>query len=423
MGRTIKAGRRMKDIFSAALGIVAPWYIEDVKFDSNASRLDIHINFKRGARFHYESKEEKIAGDFPAYDTVNKTWRHLNFFEHDCYLHCRVPRIMTDCGKARHVKTPWEGVSSGFTLLFEAFLLQLITEMPVNAVARIAGVDDEKLWRMVIKYVNKAREYEDFSAVSKIGVDETSRKKRHDYVTVFVDLDKRKTMYVTEGKDHKTVTDFCVDLEKHKGQVESITDVSSDMSPAFIKGVKENLPNADITFDKFHIMKVINKAVGEVRKAEAKDNPLLKGTKGIFDMNRQNMNPKKLRKLETELELTKLNLKTVRAYHIKENFQAIYNAGTKEEFEELLGKWYSWARRCRLEPIKNAATTIKEHWDGVVNWFDSKINNGILEGLNSLIQSAKSKARGYRRFETFRAIIYMITGDLDFSILNKHCKA
>lgn len=412
----------MYDIFSTALNITAPWFIENINFDIESGRLDIDINFKRGAHFKYTSGPESIAGEFPVHDTVNKSWRHLNFFEYDCYLNCRVPRIKTDNGEVRLIKTPWEGVSLGFTLLFEALLMQLIKEMPMNAVARITGVDDEKLWRMVHKYIDLARVHEDFSCVTQIGIDETSKKKRQDYVTVFVDLKKRKTIFVTEGRDNKTVVEFCKDFKEHKGEPKSITDVSCDMSKAYIKGINENLPNAKITFDKFHIMQIITSALGDVRKAEAKENPLLKGTKGIFDSNRENLTEKRLLKLETELELKKLNLKTVRAYHIRETFQAIYSAGTKEEFEKLLKKWYSWARRCRLEPMKKAAKTIKEHWDGIVNWFESKINNGILEGLNSLIQSAKSKARGYRTFKNYKAMIYMVTGNLDFSKVNSHCK-
>jgi transposase len=411
----------MKDIFSAALGINTPWYIKDIKFDIEKCRLDVNIDFKRGTKFKYINKEDGIEGVFPVYDTIKKSWRHLNFFEHDCYLNCRVPRIKTDSGNVRHVQTPWEGKSSGFTLLFEALLMQLIKEMPVNAVARIAKVDDEKLWRMLEKYIDKARTFEDFSNVSQIGMDETSKKKHHDYVTMFVDLEKRKTIFVTKGKDNKTVVDFCKDLQEHNANPEAITDVSCDMSPAFIKGIKNNLANAKITFDKFHIMKLLGEAVGDVRRAEAMENPLLKGTKWIFDSNRENMSEKNIQRLD-DLELKKLNLKTVRAFHIRENYQEIYKANSKQDFIRLLEQWYSWARRSRLKPMKNVAKTIKNHWDGVVNWFDSKINNGILEGLNSLVQSAKCKARGYRTFKNFRAIIYLITGDLDFTKVNIHYK-
>ena len=411
----------MDDILRTALGINDPWYLENVEFDVEKGRLDVYINFKRGSKFNYINQSDEIDGKFPVHDTTPKTWRHLNFFEYNCYLHCRVPRIKTDSGKVRHIQTPWEGKSSGFTLLFEALLMQLIKGMSVSGAAKIAKVDDEKVWRMLHKYVDEARTFENFSEVTKIGLDETSKKKRHDYVTLFVNLDKRKVIYVTEGKGSKTVVDFCEDLTEHNGNPESITDVSSDMSPAFIKGVKENLPNAEITFDKFHIMKLISKAVGDVRKAESKENPLVKGTKGIFDSNRENMSDRNLKKLD-ELEIKSLNIKSVRAYHIRENFQEIYKADSKEMFTQLLEQWYSWARRCRLQPMKNVATTIKNHWDGIVKWFESNINNGILEGLNSLIQSAKSRARGYRTFKNYKAIIYLITGDLNFSKVNHHCE-
>jgi len=190
------------------------------------------------------------------------------------------------------------------------------------------------------------------------------------------------------------------------------------MSPAFIKGVRENLPEAKITFDKFHLVKIISKAVSYVKKSESKENDLLKGTKNIFDKNRVNMTEKQLKHLQSKLEIKGLRLKTVRAFHIRESFQEIYKSETKEEFIKKLEKWYSWARHSRLEPMKDAAKTIKNHWEGVVQWYDSRINNGILEGLNSLIQSAKSKARGFKTFKNFKIVIYLVTGDLEFEQVN-----
>lgn len=410
----------LNSVFERALGIESPWSVKSIEFNEKDKRLDIYIDFKRGSRFTYVSEEEGISEEFPAYDTVNKTWRHLNFFQHECFLNCRVPRVKPEEGKIRQIKTPWEGISSGFTLLLEALLLQLCTEMPVNAVSRLTGVDDNKLWRMLDSYTEEARKDEDFSKITKVGLDETSKRKHHDYVTLFVDMDKRKTIYVTEGKDHTTCERFSEDLSRHNGDPEKITDVSCDMSSSFIKGIEENLPEADITFDKYHIVKKINDAVSAVRKAEVQENSILKNTKNIFQKNRCNMTVKQIKKLEEKLELKKLNLKTVRAYHIREAFQEIYKSEDKEEFIKKLEKWYSWARRCRLKPMKDAAKTVKDHWDGVIRWFDSRLNNGILEGLNSLIQSAKSKARGFRTFKNFKIIIYLVTGDLDFSRVNKN---
>ena len=114
-----------------------------------------------------------------------------------------------------------------------------------------------------------------------------------------------------------------------------------------------------------------------------------------------------------------LNLKSIKALHIRENFQEIYKAKTMKEFEALLKAWYFWATHSRLAPIIAAAHTIKEHWEGVLQWRKSHIDNGLLEGLNSLIQAAKAKARGFRTFRYFRIVAFLVTGKLDFAQFNK----
>lgn len=415
-------GVYMQKIFEQALGISSPWKISNVDFDRSKKRLDITIDYDKGTCFFYEEPEGKVSGNFKVYDRVEKTWRHLNFFEHECYLSCRVPRIKTDSGKVRLITPPWQGKCPGFTLLFEVLLLQLCREMPVNAVSLLTGVDDNKLWRLLDFYVEEKRKTEDFSEVTQFGFDETSKRKHHDYVTLFVDYKTRKTIFVTEGKGSETVKNFADDLVKHHGKVENITDISADMSPAFIKGVRENFPDAQLTFDKFHVIKLLNKAVGNVRKEESKENELLKHTKGIFDRNRENMSIKQLEKLESKLELKGLRLKTVRAFHLRESFQEIYKSETKGEFTNNLDKWYKWAVRSRLEPILKVAKTIKKRRTGIESWFDSRINNGLLEGINSIIQSAKSKARGFKTFKNFKTIIYLLTADLDFSKVNNAYK-
>jgi transposase len=117
-----------------------------------------------------------------------------------------------------------------------------------------------------------------------------------------------------------------------------------------------------------------------------------------------------------------MNLKTMRAYNIRQSFQEIYQASTQEEFTTYLKKWYYWATHSKLEPVIQAARMVKRHWNGIVRWYESKINNGILEGLNSVIQAAKSKARGYRTFKNYKTIVYLLTGKLNFSLLNPKFK-
>lgn len=406
-------------LFELALNITSPFFIESVDFQPDSKLLNIHINFKRGSTFDYI--QDGKTQNCKAFDTKIKKWRHLNFFQHECYLHVRVPRIKLDDGKVRQISMPWEGKSKGFTLLFEALLIQLCKYMPVNQVGAVANVSDDKLWTMLHRYIEIAREHEDFKDVVSVGVDETSKKKRHDYITLFVDMITRKTIFVTEGKSNKTVVNFVEDLEKHGGKAKNIKDVSCDMSPAFIKGVNENLSEAEITFDKFHILKIINKAVDTVRKQEAQDLNILTNTKFIFLKNNSKLTKNQSKKL-SELSMPKLNLKSIRALHIRENFQEIYNAENQNDFIKLLNKWYFWATHSRLNPIKQAAYTIKRHWDGVVKWFESKINNGILEGLNSIIQACKAKARGYKTFKNFAIIAYLVTGDLKFNSVNSNIK-
>ena len=411
-----------KELFQMALNVTDPWFVKDLQFDVESKRLDIYIDFKKGSTFSFfDEQEDKELVGLKAYDTSSKTWKHLNFFEHECYLHARVPRVKLPNGKVKRISTPWEGLSNGFTLLFEAFLLQLCQAMPVNKVATITKTSDDKLWSMLEKYIDQTREYEDFKEITSIGLDETSRAKGHEYITLFVDLLERRTIFITEGKDNTTVQRFTEDFEAHHGKVDSVANVSCDMSPAFIKGVKEYLPKAQITFDKFHILKIINEAVDKVRKQEVSTNKLLTGTRYIWLKNHNNLTVKQKETLES-LSMSNMNIKTMRAYNIRQAFQEIYQANSQEEFITYLRKWYYWATHSRLKPMIKAAKTVKRHWDGIVRWYESKINNGILEGLNSVIQAAKSKARGYKTFKNYKIIVYLLTGKLDFSLVNHRFK-
>ncbi len=401
----------MNSLFEKALNLEPPWTIKKVEFDTDTGVLDIAIDFPRGSVFPCP----KCGQPSKAYDSTEKKWRHLNFFQYTCYLTARTPRI--ECKKHGILKAdvPWARPGADFTLLFESLAMTLCREMPVNTVSRIIGEDDNKLWRMVHYYVEKARTSEDYSSVSSIGIDETSAKRGHDYVTLVVDLDAKKTIFVTQGKDASTIERFKEDLIAHHGSPEYIANASIDMSPAFIKGMEDNFPNTDITSDKFHIMKILNAAVDEVRKKEIKEQNMLRGTRYLWLKNRENLTETQKETLRTFESMPRQNLKTIRALHIRENFQESYNAPSREIFERTLKKWYFWATHSRIALIIAAARTIKSHWSGIVRWYISKIDNGILEGLNSLIQAAKAKARGYRTFENFKAIIYLLTGKLDFS--------
>ena len=415
-----KKAMTQEDIFAAAIGVQSPWKVTSINLEIPKGELIIEIDFTKGSEFEYIDEETGEIGRYKAYDTSKKTWRHMNFFQYRCYLHARVPRVQTSTGKIKQVKTPWEGAVSGFTLLFEAFIIQMVKLMPVHQVCEIVGSYDAKLWNILKSYTEQSRELSDYSEVTKVGVDETAARRGHDYVSLFVDLEQKKTIFVTEGKSSETVVEFVKDFQKHQGDAQKIENVSCDMSPAFIKGVEENLPNAKITFDKFHVIKIINEAVDEVRRQEAKSNPILKNSRYVFLKNQSNFTKTQKEKYD-EIKMSKLNIKAFKAMQIRESFQQIYLCQQTILFEGLLKKWYWWATHSRIPQTIEAAKTIKRHWKGIVNWAENRITNGILEGFNSIFQAAKAKARGYQKTETIKAVIYILTGKLDFSLINPFC--
>src|ERR1700676_3428380 len=393
-----------------ALGLPPPWTVVDAHFDAEAHRLDIEIDFAPGSRFACPSCG---AADCPAYDTERMTWRHLNFFQHQAYLNARVPRRRWRKRGVKKIAAPWARPDSGFTLLFEAMVMTMVSAMPVKAVARIVGEHDTKLWRVVHYYVDQARARADAAGVTRVAIDETAARRGHDYISLFVDIDQARVLFVAEGKDADTVAAFADDLAAHGGDREAIEEVCIDMSPAFIKGVTENLPNAAITFDKFHAVKIINDAVDQVRRAEQKRQSLLRGTRYIWLRNPATLSERQKVTLES---LPTRHLKTARAYQIRLAFQELYVQPSAEAAAGFLKKWYFWATHSRLEPVIDAAHTVKRHWDGILRWFDSKIANGLIEGINSLVQAAKSKARGYRSIRNLKAMVYLLAGKLDMRL-------
>lgn len=399
------------DLFQAALGIQEPWFVSYREFDQLQGELHVHLNFRRGAVF--SCPECHSSGK--VYDVLNenRTWRHLDFFQYKTILHARLPRIeCKNCNKVITVKVDWARSHTRFTWLFESFVLSLMKEMPVAAVAREVREHDTRLWRIFHYYVHRAMNEMDFSKVRRIAIDETSSRRGHHYITLFVDVDTKKVMFATEGKGAEVLLAFQRFLEGRGIDSTQIQEVCCDMSPSFIAGIEKYFPKAHITFDKFHVMKMVNEAVDQVRKDEQKEVPELKKTKYLWLKNE-----KKLKDYQKEhlVKLKDTNLKTAKAYRLKLAFQDFwtYSALLADVY---LREWIQWTVRTRLEPMIQVAQSIKKHEDGILRWFQSKITNGLLEGLNSLVQAAKRKARGYRSLDTFISMVYATANKLDMVV-------
>lgn len=390
-------------IFSLMAGIEEPWILERVEVDENKD-LHMYVKYKRGNKFKCTKCSELCS----VYDTVEKTWRHLNCFEHKTFIHCKVPRIQCERHGVHLVDVPWASQNSGFTLLFEEFVMQLAKKMSILSISKLVDESNGRLWRIVHRYANEYIENLELSTVTKIGLDETSRK-GHEYITVFIDLDTSRIIYIADGKKASTIKEFKEFFEKHNGKIENVTDITCDMNMGFTTEIKRTFKKAKITYDKFHVVKVINEALDKVRKSEVSEQPLLKKTKYIWLKNKTNLNTEQELSLQ---KMSKMNLKTGRAYRLKIAFQDIYNMNYSKDIAELEFKeWIQWAVRSKLEEFKKAAKTIGNKLEGILNYFENRLTNAVLEGTNSMIQSIKSRARGYKKMENFKAMIYLMNSE------------
>lgn len=413
------------ELFRAVLGLAPPWLVTEVTFDPKGGegrgQVDIQVEFATGARFCCTT----CGGTWPIHDTVEKTWRHLDLFQHLTYIHARVPR--TRCGEhgVHLVAVPWAREGSGFTMLFEAYVMMLAPKMPMAQIAEVVGVHDTRLWRLAEAHVERARANADMSNVEAVVVDETARARGQCYVTIFAEPAEveGRVLFVADGRGSDTFHAFSVDLAAHGGRVADVRDVAMDMSAAFMKGATETMPMAEITFDHFHVMKLVGEAVDGVRRLEVKERPELKGTR--YDWLR---NPESLSAAGCDrvTRFHRMNFRTAKAYQIRLNLQDLWKMTSADLARDYLKRWCAWALRATrpkdpaaavgFEPLRRAIETIRTHTHGILAYFRRRMTTALLEGLNSLFQAARSRARGYRNPATFKTMIYLIAGKLDFQL-------
>jgi len=404
-------------LFEAALGIRAPWAVSTVNFDEAAKVLTVDIDFKPGSRFAVPGYE----GLHPVHDTVLKRYRHLNFFQHECVLQVRTPRAKLPDGSVRQVEAEFAGRLSGFTLLFEALVLMLARQMPFRAVARIVGESAHRVMAICERYVELALATTDLSQVKALAIDETSRARGHDYITLGADAVERRVLFVTEGRDAETIERLVADLDARGCPPSQIESVSIDMSPAFIKGCAEHLPDARITFDKFHVVWHANMAVDKMRRIEQRTDRSLKGMRWKLLKDRGRLNTRDSADLDA-LIARMVTVRTARAWVYKEQLREILERKQVNVVRNMLQHWCTCVMRSKVEPMKEVAQMVRRHLEGIVAWAQTRQTNGFLEALNGLFQAAKRRARGFNRLSTVRTVIFLIAGKLDFAALNPHAR-
>jgi transposase len=403
------------DILALGLGVTPPWRLVGQRLDTSThpNQLYLEIAAARGALFPCP-----VCGKAcKAHDFAEFTCRHLNFFQHHCYVTANVPR--TDCPEhgVLRIDVPWAREGSRFTLLFEQVAIMLVREMPVLAAARIIGITDQRLWRIVEHYVTKAVERIDLTRLKAIGLDETAAKRGQSYVTVFIDLDRKDkpVVFVTPGRGKDTVARFKAFLAEHGGSPGRIAEVVCDMSGAFLAAVGATFENAAVTVDWFHVVQMFTKAVDDVRRSEAKHSKLPKALRWAIlkraDGRLTNAQADALAELQASALLTAI------AWRIKEMLRWIRKAESVRAARWRITHFLRHASQLLaddpiLDPVRKALTSFGNHLERILQRWTSAHSNARLEGLNGLFQAARARARGYRNTTTFATMIYLIAAPL-----------
>jgi transposase len=408
-------------LFHELLGLGLNWEVVNSRFEKESGT--VYLEIRETSRLWETVRCPKDGGLAFCYDhTELLTWRHLNVFQHQCQITCRLPRgKCRQCGHVFRVRPPWEGLSTHFTKEFEAFTLLLLREMPVNKVAELVGETDTRLWRMLFRQVDAAYAEADFSNVCCVGVDEMCVRKGREYISVFADLLAKRVLFATEGIEARTWVQFVEALEKHNGHAHAITQVSMDMSRAYQAGVAQTCRNAQVVFDKYHVIANANQAVDKVRKAEIQVGgpgvwEALNKSQWIWRKNPESLTDKQNRHL---VKIKDKNLATAKAYQMRLVLQDIYRSPdvlTAGHRFKVWCRWVRWVGRfykgALFAPMLKLKQMIERHRKGILAHWKWGLTNAFMEGLNSVFSATKRRARGYRSSVYLITILYFIAGKL-----------
>lgn len=401
---------RDRDLYAKILGIESPWKVVDVDLDTGEGRVEVHVAHGGGGL-----QCPDCCSPAPGYDVRERRWRHLDTCQYQTILVAKVPRVECADHGVRQVGVPWAEPGSRFTALFEAVVIDWLQETSASAVGRQLGLTWEQVDGVMQRAVRRGLARRDVALPEHIGVDETSFQKRHEYVTIVHDAETGKVVHVADSRKKEVLTEFFGRFAlEDRERVQSVT---MDMSAAYMGATKDAIPDAEkkIAFDKFHVAKHLGDGVDKVRRQEHRElralgDESLTKTRYLWLTHPANLRADQWLDLRV---LRESNLRTARAWALKETAMQLWDYTSRTWAEKGWMRWYGWAIRSRLEPMKKVGKMIKTHLWGIINAVVTRATNARAEGLNSIVQWMKYTARGYRNRERFRVAIYFHLGGLD----------
>ena len=399
-------------LFRTALGLPSPWFVKQVEFRSEVKELHLHLDFEKGSRFKCPQCDELC----PAYDTEERVWRHLNFFEHQAFLHARLPRVKCGDHGVHTSEAPWARPGSGFTLLFEAFALLLARQTSVLAAAHLLGVHDKRVWTLIEHHVGQARQSQDLTQVHDVGIDEVARRRGHDYITLCTDHTQKRVVAIAAGHGEQAVADICHQLKERGVPPEQIQNVSRDLSPAYAAGISRSFPDARQIADPFHIAQQVHRALDQTRRQEAKHEPKLKRSRYLWLKSKEHLTKTQQASLAV---LKTLPLQTVQAYRFKEEFAQLWSQPDAAAAQHFLTEWCARVQKSDAgELFRVMAANLLVHRDQIVNYHQTgrRFSNGVCEAINGLVDELKARARGFKNRRYLENIIYLTQAKLAFQL-------
>jgi transposase len=376
------------DLFMKLLALPRPWRIDSVKCDTKAQTVEVVLGHRCNTRFRCPACGVVL----PLYDHVPfRRWRHLDHGSWLTWLRARVPRVGCLLHGIRQVAVPWALPGGRCTVAFEKHAIDTLLETDVLGGSRLLRISWHEAWGFMERAVERGMKVKSRRIMPRLGVDEKAVAKRHQYVTLVSDLDRGTVEFIADDRKKASLDSYYDNLTvRQKAGIEAI---AMDMWEPFISSTREHIPRAEgkIVFDRFHIMKHMTEAVDAVRKAEHKrllagGDQTLKRTKYLWLFSEENL-PE--RYTDWFARLKKLNLKTGRAWAIKEALRDLWSYRRQGWARRFWAEWYFWATHSRLTPVIKVARMLQSHLENVLTYCDHGITNAVSEGLNSKIQTVK----------------------------------
>lgn len=402
-------------LYEEMLDLKEPWSVKNVTLSKATNQLIIEIALKKGviwadptnagARAHINGWTER-------------QWRHLDTCQYKTIIKAKVPQLKYSDGTVKELPVPWADRYARLSLAMESFVVDLLQACPnIKSVCSLTDLSWKTVDTIMKKAVERGLSRRAAEPIEYLGLDEKSIEKGHSYASILTDVSGSRVLNIVKGRTQEAAQEL-LETTLSQEQRDGVQAVAMDMWPAYLGAVRETLPKASVVHDKFHVVKYLNESVDQVRKREHRAmsaeglSPLV-GTKYSW---MRNFEDKRSSEAVEFRALHQMNLKTSRAWMIKENFTHFWTYHCVGPASRFFTEWSNNAMRSKLEPVKKVVKMLRRHLEGLLNYTRFHITNATAEGFNSVIQLIKTNARGFRSFESYRTRILFHCGKLDLSI-------